>query len=289
LIEHGDYKAIQGLLNDDENLYNVAICEIDKGQRALRGMLSALVIISTIQSCSISASNTPWSELYIKAMSGELAESAVVRDTLLSCRKMPSDSMSNLLSKLSNFELPGISEVHADLKNLTNSMDNEATPLRSEHDIHHDSLRTTIVAQKVSLSKQSSALSKQDIAYSKIVSSVNTTLQNFFQTSLINPKDLFLHEVLIYDSKSPHRDVFTPKPRFAIERALSSPHDYLGCSCCEGAKNGLSATQPATAILYQLYLESGALINTSDLWSAFYAVVGAEDAEDEDADQQRAL
>ena len=42
----------------------------------------------------------------------------------------------------------------------------------------------------------------------------------------------------------------------------------------------LSGTQPATAILYQLYLESGALINVSDLWSAFFAIVG-EDGGDE--------
>ena len=222
-------------------------------------------------------------------MSGELIASVLVKDTLLSCRKMSSDAMSNLLSKLSTLDLPGITEIEEDLKCLTSTMNDEITPLRSEHDVQHDSLRTTIVAQKVSLSKQSSTLSKQDLAYSRIVSSVDNLLQDFLQTSLINPKDLFLHEVLIYDSKSPHRDVFTPKPRFAVERALSSPHDYLGCSCCEGTENGLSATQPATAILYQLYLESGAVINTSDLWSAFYAVVGVEDAEDEDADQQRAL
>lgn len=36
----------------------------------------------------------------------------------------------------------------------------------------------------------------------------------------------------------------------------------------------LSATQPETAIVYQLYLESGALINVSDLWNAFFAIVG---------------
>ena len=202
---------------------------------------------------------------------------------------MPSDAMSNLLSKLSNLDLLGIADMDKDLGKLTSTIDDDFTPLRSEHDIHHDSLRTTIVAQKVSLSKQSSTLSKQDLAYSKIVSSVDTLLRNFFQTSLINPKDLFLHEILIFDSKSSHRDVFTPKPRFAIERALSSPHDYLGCNCCEGAENGLSATQPSTAILYQLYLESGAAINTSDLWSAFYAVAGVEDAEDEDVDQRRTL
>lgn len=38
-------------------------------------------------------------------------------------------------------------------------------------------------------------------------------------------------------------------------------------------QDSLSGTQPPTAILYQLYLESGSLINAFDLWSAFQAVV----------------
>lgn len=289
LLEYGDYEAAQALLNDNEYLENIAVREIDKGQQALRGILLAIEVISTLQSSSLSTTSASWSELYIKAMSGELGASTLVNDTLLSFKKMPSDSMSELLAKLTDLELPGISKIHRDLKELTSTMDDEATPLRSEHDIRHDSLRTTVVAQKVSLSKQSSTLSKQDLAYSKVVGSADITLRDFVQTNLINPRDLFLHEVLIYDSKSPHRDVFAPKPRFAVERALSSPHDYLGCTCCEGAENGLSPTQPATAILYQLYLESGAIVNTSDLWSAFYAIVGVEDAEDEDADLQKAL
>ena len=93
---------------------------------------------------------------------------------------------------------------------------------------------------------------------------------------------LFLSEVMIYDLKSPHTEVFQPKPRLAIERALASPHDYLGCDCCsgvEGSHGALSATQPATAIVYQMYLESGTLINVSDLWSAFHAIAGDGDEE----------
>lgn len=39
-------------------------------------------------------------------------------------------------------------------------------------------------------------------------------------------------------------------------------------------QDGLGATQPPTALLYQLYLESGPLINVFDLWSAFLAVAG---------------
>jgi origin recognition complex subunit 3 len=90
--------------------------------------------------------------------------------------------------------------------------------------------------------------------------------------------------VLIYDLKSPHTEVFQPKPRFAIERALATPHDYLGCDCCSGMEGNdaaLSATQPATAIVYQMYLESGMLMNVSDLWSAFNAIAGSGDEDDE--------
>jgi origin recognition complex subunit 3 len=95
---------------------------------------------------------------------------------------------------------------------------------------------------------------------------------------------LFLSEVFMYDLKSPHTEVFQPKPRFAVERALASPHDYLGCECCSGVDGNpaaLSATQPATAIVYQMYLESGTLINVSDLWSAFNAIAGDGTEENE--------
>lgn len=54
----------------------------------------------------------------------------------------------------------------------------------------------------------------------------------------------------------------------------------------------MSATQPATAVLYQLYLESGALVNVADLWAAFFAILGKkdeEDAEEEEKEQERVL
>ena len=36
---------------------------------------------------------------------------------------------------------------------------------------------------------------------------------------------------------------------------------------------------PVTSILYKLYLESGPLINTFDLWNAFYSIIGHEGGE----------
>jgi len=69
--------------------------------------------------------------------------------------------------------------------------------------------------------------------------------------------------------------VFASNIRPATERALSSPYDYLASELCENM-----ATQPATSIVYQLYLNAGSLINIYDLWSAFCSIVGAEDLED---------
>lgn len=80
------------------------------------------------------------------------------------------------------------------------------------------------------------------------------------------------------------KQVFAPRPRSTIERGLSQPQDYLACSCCtsaDGEEVGIRGTQPPTSIIYQLYLESGALINIYDLWSAFYSVI-AGDEEDFD-------
>ncbi|KAL8922065.1 MAG: hypothetical protein Q9208_005375 [Pyrenodesmia sp. 3 TL-2023] len=221
-------------------------------------------------------------------MAGDLGDSAMIKDTLLAIRKLSSDSMGTLLDCVADSPLHSISTLRDDLRKLESEKDT-SDPLRSKHDTHHRSVRTTVVAHKVELSKHVSSLSEQDMSYSKLVDRVDSMLKDYFKQAMITPQKLFLHEVLIYDFKSPHRDVFAPKPRFAIERALSFPRDYLGCSCCKGAQHGLSSTHPATSVLYQLYLESGALINISDLWSAFYTIIGKEDAEDEDAEQERAL
>lgn len=288
LLDQGDYTTVQSLLDDDEILQQTVETKIKDSKSALASILAAIDTLCFVQSFSTTKPASSWSELYIRAMSNELGAAAVLRESLLMVKKLPSDTLTQLLSQLSHSQ-EAMAEILEDLNQLTKTNKTPTAPLRSEHDIHHSTLRTTVVAQKVELSKQTSSLSQQDKAYSQIVNRVDVALRAYFAERLINPKDLFLHEVLIYDAKSPYRDVFMPRPRFAVERALSSPHDYLGCECCDPVENGLSASQPATAILYQLYLESGAVINVADLWSAFQTIVGGEDTEDEEGEQRRVL
>lgn len=277
------------LLNDDEALKEYLETEIRTSRQALEAIVSGADLLFSIQA-KTSKSKVNWSELYIKAMSGELAGSSLLEDILLPVKKLQSHLMADLLGNITECnDLPGdIKLCMTHLRQVTSEASpNGSMSLKSSYDIQHSHLRTTVVAHKVELSKHAARLTSHETAYTKIVERVFNTLNDYFKARLVNPQDLVLHELLVYDLKSPYADAFTPKPRFAVERALSSPRDYLACDCCHSAEVGLSSSQPATAILYQLYLESGNQINAADLWSAFWTVVGADGAEDEDEQQQK--
>lgn len=260
----------------------------------LHGLSDASSVLFHVRQSLQMSPQAPLSSLWIRAAAAEMKGSPLLRETMLLVKKMPSDKFSSLLTSLRigalwddaeekfKLDLDGYDDV---LKILV-SRNEGSGPLRTQHDVRNDSLRTTVVAQKVLLSKHKATLSEEDKAYSALATKFHDELDAYFSEAFVDPKTLFLSEILMYDFKSPHTEVFQPKPRFAIERALASPHDYLGCECCEpqGGRDGdatLSATQPATAILYQLYLESGSLINVSDLWSAFNAIAGGEGDDEE--------
>ena len=305
LLDAGDAKTVRQLLDSNETLHILLNDKIASGREALGSIKTATTVIYGLLGSLQSQQQPPRSKLYMQAMSGKLEGSSLLRSMLLSIRKAPSTTALRLLDVLTSANLPPsifdpaitLREELADLE-LNRSDTNH--PLRSEEDVKNSTLRTTVVAQKIELSKQKSALSKEDAAYTALLRRFTDLLEAYFSSVLINPKELVFHEIFLYDLKSPHREAFSPRPRHAIERALAAPHDYLDCSCCAPGQDHnnnssedettLSATQPATAILYQLYLESGNLINVSDLWQAFSAVMGDEGSEERNvALFQRAL
>lgn len=284
-----DTKIVHKLLESNSELLSEVKHQIAAGKESLTELTTALDVLRAVQEHLPNTPTTPKSTLYIQAMSCKLHGSAMIRTLLLSVRKAQSDMASVLMESVRTQPIP--EDVRTEITSLRNQLaelvagnTSKGQPLRSEDDIGSSTVRTTVVAQKVHLSKQKSQLSKQDAAYTEILRNFSDQLEAYFNDTLINPNDLPFHEIFVYDLKSPHREVFTPRPRHAVERALSSPHDYLDCDCCapekaEGDEATLSATQPATAVLYQLYLESGSLINVSDLWQAFQAVMGDEKEE----------
>ncbi|KAJ4372501.1 Origin recognition complex subunit 3 [Neocucurbitaria cava] len=286
-LEQGQAQEVRQLLNSNQYLFDQIESGIESGQQALSTLSHASQVLTSIRESLQVSPKVRLSSVWTRGASGELASSPLLRETMLCIKKIPSDRLVQLLASME--ELQGdyfsvdITTFQQQINDLLENADTNA-PLRTQHDVRNDSLRTTVVAQKVLLSKHKAALSEQDKAYSDLVGRFHDELEQYFAWAFIDPRTLFLSEILIYDLKSPHTEVFQPKPRLAIERALASPHDYLGCDCCsgvEGNEAALSATQPATAIVYQMYLESGTLINVSDLWSAFNAIAGDGEEESE--------
>jgi origin recognition complex subunit 3 len=125
--------------------------------------------------------------------------------------------------------------------------------------------------------------------------SISTSSSTSTTIASPTPTTLFMNEAFIYTSRSLSQ-TFTPRPRYAIERALSNPSDYLGCECCssnslthtkhnlEGkikgkAKGGRSGEErrarEATSTLYNLTNEAGREINVRDLYDTFSHMVSA--------------
>jgi origin recognition complex subunit 3 len=310
LLEAGDFARLGDVLESDQTMFDLTISAIADGQTAIARILQATEVIRSIQSSVADANVSPRTSLYMQAISGKLKQSPMVRALLLLTRKAASDVVLGLTQELIQLDIPPnvkalCSDVYARLDELVRSSANDgeaSQPLRSADDVKHSTLRTTVVAQKVELSKQKSALSKQDADYTALLRELTDILENYFDDVLITPKQLLMHEIFVYDLRSPHREVLTPRPRHAIERALAAPHDYLDCDCCgpeadrvtalgEGGEDepSLTVSQPATALLYQLCLESGSLINASDFWQAFRAIIGTADEQQSIALFQRGL
>ncbi|KAF2026488.1 hypothetical protein EK21DRAFT_74048 [Setomelanomma holmii] len=287
MLEDQQAAEVRDLLQSDDRLSDLISDSIKTNQHSLSTLSHAARVLSSVRASLQMSPNVRFSTIWTRAATGDMAGSPILRETMLSVKKIPSDRFVKLLVDMTGLQGDYLS---VDLDTFQRELDtlvqrnDTATPLRTQHDVRNDSLRTTVVAQKVLLSKHKAALSEQDKAYSDLVGRFHDELDAYFESAFIDPQTLVLSEVSIYDLKSPHTEVFQPRPRFAIERALATPHDYLGCECCsgvDGAEAALNATKPATAIVYQMYLESGALLNVSDLWSAFNAIAGDGDEDGE--------
>ncbi|PLB44719.1 origin recognition complex, subunit 3 [Aspergillus steynii IBT 23096] len=272
LADQGHLKQVRSLLEDDQNLFQESLRQLGAGQQRMRDMFQAVKVIHSCLKEFNLVKRTGISDLSILALSGELLDSQSVGDILQTFKTLDSTRLKALFTVLSHHLMrnPTFARTQQDLEDLLENHQSPE-PLRSEYDSRHSVMATTVVQQRVKLSKGKSKLSEQDIEYTKIINRFLSLSEAYFQENLFRPQDLFLHEVFLVDMKNPLKETFAPRPRFSIERALSSPFDYL-VSTSETTETKVSAKQPATAILYQLYLESGSLVNMHDLWHAFHAV-----------------
>lgn len=260
------------MLDDDDHLLQTAIANLEASQAAMRDLFRAVLLIHKCLKHTQTSKKTSVSDLSVRALSGDLGDSALVEDMLASVKAMDSEQLFevlDILPKNLSDEAP-LAEIQNDLKSLMDEHP-DSRPFHSEYNINNSVTTTTVVHQRVKLTKGKANLRKQDVEYNKIIDRLAGALIEYFSETLIQPTDLFMNEAFLFDLRNPLKEVFTPRPRFAIERALAAPFDYL-ISSSPSTESKISAKQPPASILYQLYLESGALVNVHDLWQAFYAV-----------------
>ncbi|KAF3398243.1 Origin recognition complex subunit 3 [Penicillium rolfsii] len=273
LLEAGSPDNVQSLLEDDDYLLQEALQHVGAGQQSMQQIFQAVLLIhACIQHTQQGSKKTNVSDLSVRALSGELNDSQMVHDMLATVRTFDSEMLVLLLESLPQTLSADLAleDIRTDLATLVDA-NADLEPLRSEYNINSSVVKTTVVQQRILLSKGKSNLSKQDFEYTRIVDRLVGLLQEYLTEKLIHPQELFMHEAFLFDLRNPLKENFTPRPRFALERALANPFDYL-ISSTDASGARISAKQPATAILYQLYLESGALVNIHDLWQAFYGV-----------------
>lgn len=300
-VEARQLNHAQSLIEDDEYLVARILEQGQKRQEYLTQLLRSLHLVT-----SAGLSSASFTELYMAALSSglDLDDSSEVVDLESAVKRLGPGDFLSLIDRLlaavragcpelglSGWEsdadefVGSLTDMRDEVEGLVERSKRNGTSLKSKYSAQSRVLRTTVVAQKVQLSRDTATLTEEDRAFTKAVDTLAALLS---QTLRCAPVDnLFLHEAWVYDSKAPYRDVFVPRPGATFARALSRPHDYLACACCAKADGGLAPTLPTTAVLYHLYLEAGALINVADLWSAYYALVG--DESDVGLDERSAL
>ncbi|KAG0153101.1 hypothetical protein PDIDSM_2060 [Penicillium digitatum] len=268
----------ENMLEDDEYLIQETPKYLDANQQRMRNIFQAVRIVHICLRNTQHARKTNVSDLSIRALSGELSDSTIVDEMVATAKTLDSDKLDELLVRLQGILIsPEAEAIQEDLRTLLETC-SDSGPLRSGYNINSTVTKTTVVQQRIRLSKGQADLSEQAVEYTNIVDRLVALLQVHLTETLIDPQDLFLHEAFLFDLRNPIKETFAPRPRFAIERALATPFDYL-LSSSDVTMTKVSAKQPATAILYQLYLDSGALVNIHDLSQAFYGVFETEEAD----------
>ncbi|KAF4978044.1 hypothetical protein FZEAL_5509 [Fusarium zealandicum] len=298
-VESGVMENIQyakDLLESDDFLVSQVQSSLSRRQESIEDFLRALLIIR-----EAGAQDDEFSRAYIEAMDEGISvfEDSRVVETV---RRMDANELITMIGKVvstlrdGDIDLllgpatkPAQLELRdtlticlVELEELSLRAEKKGIVLRSKYSGQGKVMRTTVIAQRVQLSHDSAALTDEDKQLTQIVDDVTRLLISHVQAP--RPSSLLLSESWLYDSRAPLRDVFVPRPRAVLDRSLTRPHDYLSCSCCRPSDEGTPATLPATALLHRLFLETGSIINVADLWSAFAALVG-----DEEADERKSL
>lgn len=210
---------------------------IKQSCHALAQLGLASKIIFFLQTCLSKPHQRPLSSIYIDALTSDFVGSPSVRELLLTLKKLSSNGAKSVLEAvaptLEQVEDEALRDTHASLLDYVTKVDESSKPLRSEFSITADTLRISIVSRKAGLHKQKSTFSDEELKYSKLLLAFHDALYQHFEKIFADPNSLPFIETILFDYRAMHRSAFMPRTRQVIDRALTSPHDYLNCDCCQ--------------------------------------------------------
>ena len=162
-------QEVRKLLESDQELFEDVVRHTSLAQNELSALNHAVYVLFSIREALQMTPKVRASTIWTRAASADLLESPLLRETMLSLKKTPSDRFANVLSTLedlSNQKKVPVERTHKGdavfmdvgvIRKQFNSLlgqQDTSTPLRTQHDVRSDSIRTTVVAQKVLLSNQ---------------------------------------------------------------------------------------------------------------------------------------
>lgn len=127
--------------------------------------------------------------------------------------------------------------------------------------------------------RQLSCRSRAPSAHDNIKTRLLDNLIVIFETHLVSPCSLPLHEIFYFDQVSSLKTHLSASPRASIQTAMSDPHFYLPSAGAVSDQTSLDSNMPDLCIAYQLHLECGRHINLYDWLTAYVSVVQTENDE----------
>lgn len=262
------------LLSSDESLLKDAIEVVRASKSRLRQYLEAVELLHMTYSLLEPTAPSPLElELLLINSLPNLVESEVYHDIDSALADLPFEEFRDFLDRL------------ALLATKTQFVD-FSTEVVGEEDAASE--RLSLRSIKESLSKIRDPGTSQLVPVSSPQQQFNILLASFLEAKLsqglanesrspvtttdTNPFQAYLSEATILNMRSPLSAILHARPRYALERALTRPADYLGCECCTANKQGEisdRSTLPATSLLLTLLNEAGNIVNVQDLWDAF--------------------
>ncbi|XP_061176689.1 LOW QUALITY PROTEIN: uncharacterized protein LOC133185468 [Saccostrea echinata] len=118
--------------------------------------------------------------------------------------------------------------------------------------------------------------------YEKLRNEAIDFFDELFRRYLLCPSSLPLYEIFYYDAWGEIKRHCNASPRSVVQMALSSPHHYLQCECCNSESGSITPSMPDICIAYKLHLECTQLINLYDWLQAFATVVTSDEELNED-------